>query len=70
MQLLMHSVDTSISYSTYLPIFRSQKGFVELQNNYLITAKKGIATGDVIKRQIPKHTTTTVYHIAGNFDEH
>ena len=38
-QLLMYSLDTRVSYSTYLPIFKSQKGSIEALNFLIITSK-------------------------------
>ena len=35
-QLLMYSLDTGIRYSTYLPIFKSQKGSIEALNFLII----------------------------------
>ena len=49
-QLIMYSLDTCVKYSTYIPIFKSQKGSTEalsfwqlphrLGHHYLITAEK------------------------------
>ena len=46
-QLIMYSLDTCVRYSTYIPIFKSQKGSTEALNflaitsyHYLITAEK------------------------------
>ena len=38
MQLLMYSLDTRVSYSTYLLIFKSQKGSIEALNFLVITS--------------------------------
>ena len=37
-QLIMYSLDICIQYSTYLPIFRSQKGSIEALNFLIITS--------------------------------
>ena len=37
MQLLMYLLDTCVSYSTYLLIFKSQKGSIEALNFLIIT---------------------------------
>ena len=37
-QLIMYSLDTCVRYSTYLPIFRSQKGSTEALNFLAITS--------------------------------
>ena len=34
MQLLRYSLDTHVSYSTYYPIFKSQKGSIKALNSY------------------------------------
>ena len=38
MQLLKYSLDIRVSYSTYLPIFKSQKGSIEALNFLIITS--------------------------------
>ena len=37
-QLIMYSLDTCVRYSTYIPIFRSQKGSTEALNFLAITS--------------------------------
>ena len=37
-QLLMYSLDTSIRYSIYLPIFKPQKGSIEALNFFIISS--------------------------------